>query len=1012
MGILTGAAKSVEDLLEYLIRGTKGRMSDYIDLETANDDYTLVSKDGSFLTVLKIEGIARLMSRESYEMEIVGELSSSIATSFEKKGYKMQFWFEVDPEKTEQEIKDILAPAYETCKELGMDLNDLLNERERILPKTVSSESCYMVLWTTPAILNKKDIKNETQERGKIYKNIPNGVPNMKNCQNPLIAYKALVDRHNSFVREIIDNFLKAGIMLNMIDVHSAINTMRANIDHAVSKNWRPALPGDHILPNVRKYSDSIDEYQLIWPDLGKQIATKDGIIIDNNIVESGDRIYYPIYIDLFARQHQHFSQLFTKMSSKSLPWRISFLIEGGGLDNGQFKAIIAQILSFAGSVNKLIVEDYDSLKAYRDKVGSTVVLRASLCTWANKDDINLLRRRASDLTKTVEGWGSCNVSEITGDPIAGLLSSSIGLTQGSIATKSTAPIDDAFRFLPLSRPSSPWETGAVTFKSSDGKIMPYQPYSSLQTTWINLIYAKPGSGKSVLLNVLNLALCLAPKIKRLPRISIIDVGPSSSGLISLIKDSLPNNLKHLATYRKIKNDKKDSINPFDTQLGSRFPTNQEETFLCNFLSLLIGGNNTNNDLRGLIMNLINNMYEKAYDTSQDAKVYSKGVNYKVDEALEKLYKQGIKLQSKPIWWEIVDILFENGMHYEASVAQRYAVPVLSDATSCIQDSKIKVIYDKVIIEETQEPAISYVTRKIVESLELFKVLGGPTQFDLSESRIISLNLEEVAIEGADEMSATFYMLARQVLGKDFYIDVDEVINFPIPTTRGVMIRDTVPVEKYRNYHTERIANIKEDPKRLCYDEFHKASKFQQVKAQVLADMRVGRKYLVDVILLSQALEDFDDDMIQFATGIFIMSKDTNMSMETLGTKVGFNSKAEIEALNSRVNPPGPGGAGTFLAKFITTHGEYTLLLSAPLGPIELWAFSTTSEDVIVRNKLYEKLGPKKARLLLSKIYPTGSIKKKLEEMKNKVSEESGFIDKEKSLGLLNQIVDEIMAYA
>ena len=53
-------------------------------------------------------------------------------------------------------------------------------------------------------------------------------------------------------------------------------------------------------------------------------------------------------------------------------------------------------------------------------------------------------------------------------------------------------------------------------------------------------MYARPGSGKSVLSNAINLALCLSGGITRLPRIAIIDIGPSSSGLISLLKEALP----------------------------------------------------------------------------------------------------------------------------------------------------------------------------------------------------------------------------------------------------------------------------------------------------------------------------------------------------------------------------------------------------------------------------------------------------------------------------------------
>ncbi len=75
------------------------------------------------------------------------------------------------------------------------------------------------------------------------------------------------------------------------------------------------------------------------------------------------------------------------------------------------------------------------------------------------------------------------------------------------------------------------------------------------QTTWIDLVYARPGSGKSVLSNALNLALCLSGGLIRLPRIAIIDIGPSSSGLISLLKEALPASKRHLVAYHRLAND-------------------------------------------------------------------------------------------------------------------------------------------------------------------------------------------------------------------------------------------------------------------------------------------------------------------------------------------------------------------------------------------------------------------------------------------------------------------------
>ena len=54
------------------------------------------------------------------------------------------------------------------------------------------------------------------------------------------------------------------------------------------------------------------------------------------------------------------------------------------------------------------------------------------------------------------------------------------------------------------------------------------------------LIHGIPGRGKSVLMNSLTLAHVLQGGQARLPLAATIDIGPSSAGLISLIREALP----------------------------------------------------------------------------------------------------------------------------------------------------------------------------------------------------------------------------------------------------------------------------------------------------------------------------------------------------------------------------------------------------------------------------------------------------------------------------------------
>lgn len=214
--------------------------------------------------------------------------------------------------------------------------------------------------------------------------------------------------------------------------------------------------------------------------------------------------------------------------------------------------------------------------------------------------------------------------------------------------------------------------------------------------------------------------------------------------------------------------------------------------------------------------------------------------------------------------------------------------------------------------------------------------------------------------------------------------------------------------EQYRAHHIERIRQIREDPKRIVYDEFHRTSRSQAVREQVIIDMREGRKWNVQISLLSQSVDDFDPVMIEFATAIYIMDAGPSQAIEKTTKIFGLSESAKY-ALRTRVHGPKQGGS-TFLAQYATKAGTCMQLLTLTLGPIELWAFSTTAEDASVRNQLYRHIGPSEARRFLALLFPNGSITKELAARLNVYKEEvGGMLEDEQKLSVLGQLVQDIL---
>lgn len=981
----------IDAVLAWFSSELKQTVESYCDLETADDQHTLVARDGSLLSVIRIFGVTKLIGQEEFDMIHQG-LTQSLQATLKRTGHEVQVYFIYDRDAVKPEIEDILSPARATAKRLRLELDDLFAERANYISKFCAHEELYFVLWTRPFSLTGEQLKRASKDKLNFIRE--HKIPPFKNGQNLIAAIPDLRESHASFVRSVVTDLNALSVYSALLDVHAAAYAMRYCADpEFTAKEWRAVLPGDKIpIHEARPAANEISG--LMYPPLSRQIFPRDAKVMDLRTVRIGDRIYTPIFIDLFPQDLKSFIALFARTLPTRVPWRMSFLIESGGLPTLRFKSMMAAILSFTSAQNGLV---HDATKLLREIEVNTddavVKLQVSLSTWAPEGNIRLLRTRTAELAKAVEGWGSCGVSEVSGDVFAGVASSLLGFSANSIATPSVAPLSDVVYMLPFTRPASAWEYGALLLRSPDGKPWPYQPGSVQQTTWIDLMYARPGSGKSVLSNAINLALCLSGGIMRLPRIAIIDIGPSSSGLISLLKEALPPELKHFVAYHRLRMTPEYSINPFDTQLGCRFPSPQERGFLVNFVTLLatpLGAERPYDGVSDMAGLVVDEMYKYLADEGK-AHPYTQGIETLVDDILGEI---GFVFDERTTWWEVTDALFLAGFHHQAMLAQRYAMPLLADAAAICRTQVIEDLYGQVRAP-TGEPLIQAFSRMISSAVREYPILSNITKFDIGDARIVSLDLDEVAKSGGDaaeRQTAVMYMLARYALARHYYLTEDALGDIP---------------DAYREFHRTRISEIREDAKRIVYDEFHRTSKARAVRDQVILDMREGRKWNVQIALISQSLDDFDPVMVEFGTSIFIMDAGPEQAIKRSTEIFGLSETARI-ALKTRVHGPREGGA-TFLAQFATKNGMNTQLLTNTLGPIELWAFSTTAEDARLRNKLYQKIGPKEARKLLANLFPSGSVKSLIEARLAVLKEQQGIIEEGSGLSIVDQLMEEIL---
>lgn len=990
MALIDPILDTIDGMLAWLGTALGQAAETYCQLETADSPHVLVSKNGSLVSIIRVQGATFLVGPDEFD-RMHTTLSKSLQTGLSRPGHTVQVYFSHDKESVTRDLENILAGARQTAIRLGMELDDLFNERVTELYRYCASEAMYFVIWTEPSSLTKAQFDQSVKDKKQRDKKA--NIPLLRNAQNFLAAVPELRDGHDSLVRSLLADMNGVGLLSNLLNVHEACRAIRETVDPDFTDlRWKPSLPGDKIPVRETKHFAG-DPSDVFWPPLANQLIPRDGENIDLRTCRVGDRLYGAVTIDLFPKELAGFGTLFARALHAQIPWRISFLIKSGGMQSLGIKPIITTILAFAHAHNRLINQSIDLLKYIEVNTDDAIVtLQVAAATWAPVGNEKILRLRVAELAKAIQGWGFCETQEISGDAYAGVMSSALGLSTYSVATKSVAPLSDVTFMLPFTRPASPWAAGAVLFRSVDGKPWPYQPGSTQQTTWIDLVYARPGSGKSVLSNAINLALCLSPGIQRLPHIAIVDIGPSSSGLISLIREALPEDKRHLAAYHRMRMRPEFAINPFDTQLGSRFPTPLERAYLVNFLTLLatpVGQDTPYDGITDMAGLIVDELYKTLAETG-NPRPYTANLEQKIDEMLPQL---NITVDSHTTWWEITDSLFKQGHSHEAMLAQRYAMPLLADAASICRTQTIEDLFGQ-IKAPTGEPIINAFARMISGAIREYPILSRVTAFDLGEARVVSLDLDEVAKAGgdaADRQTAIMYMLARYILARNYYLTDDVLKDMP---------------EVYRDFHKKRILDIREDQKRIVFDEFHRTSKAKAVRDQVIVDMREGRKWNVQVALLSQSLDDFDPVMIEFATSVFIMDAGPKQAIEKSVKVFGLSDTARL-ALETRVHGPRPGGA-TFIAQFATKQGVNTQLITSTIGPIELWAFNTTAIDARIRNALYEKIGAKETRKFLAQMYPSGSAARVVEERMTEFKDTSGLISEEKTAGVIDQLIDEI----
>ncbi|MBY0240689.1 MAG: conjugal transfer protein TraU [Burkholderiaceae bacterium] len=986
MNILENSVNAVEDVLAYLARYMIGRdLASYCELATAigltDEDlqrnpelscpYTLVSDTNELLTVFELQGAYQILSRDEFA-ELIENLRIRLNGYLRRYGHSLSFGFERDPERATDELMRLVEPQINTARRIGLRTEDIILDRVRRNAPLVVWEQNLLVVYTHLNIMADEERKSELKQRAA--QAFTHKLPRLAFGQSPASILMSMKYRHDTVLERLKFDFEhcgpegRPGVLLRQLSVDEAVRSVRIMANRQrTSQKFRPALLGKAITPHGR--ADPLDASDLAAPLLSYQICAND-IATPGSLVETDGLFHGTLTMELGPQDPQAFSALLESLA-RDIPWRIRFDLCPGGLDEMRGRMLLTTFVGMLPA-NKDIRQSLLDLQE-RNKRDSILSLKVALSTWAPSPQE--VRRRMATLEKAIQAWGTCQVTSAHGDPVAAWCSTIPAFTHKNVANRLVPPLPDALAMLPFERPATPFaDCGNMHMRTPDGKIYSIQLGSRLQDTWIELLAGTPGSGKSAMLNTMAMASAHTAGATRLPLYTTVEVGASAIGLIDMIRDSLPPERKSEAIYLQLENSQDFMVNLFDTQLGARFPTQQERDFQIDFLNLLCTDPSTRqvpSDCARANQMLVDIAYEDRCNHAPH--LYESQVCMEVDRVLESsglLSMHDAVWWEAATWWEVTDLLFQAGHPRVASIAQRYAVPVLPDFNAYLHNESIRHLFGEARINGNGESVLSYMDRCLAVANSTYALFQGRTRFELdSNTRVVAVNLNNVigtkSAEG-ELRTAAMFMFGRFLAARHYFI-------------RESTLLPVVPAA-YRKYHLQRIADVKQEQKVLVYDESHNAGGYEPFIETLIKDGREGRKWGIRVVASSQYLADHPQRLRAAATTIFLMRGGNTQDEQILQDEFPISRQAIVRLRREAVGP-GPEGVN-FLALFKTKIGFIAQILTNTAGPIELWAFSTTLQDVALRDLLAARIGICAARTTLARRFPGGTALPTIERMR------------------------------
>lgn len=996
------AMDGIDEFKNNLRAWTKADHTQYFPVACPHNRYALALHNGSLLSVIRIDGYMGQYFPEQFK-ELTTSWNGFLRNSANDKsaaGFDLYWSYEYDPDGMKGRSLQFRQRMIDAAKRRGSDISDILEEEAQVYGDICAIESQYILVVTHLDALQKADRKEALNARRA-------GVRNQLKSSDSLSfgsGLAAIESVHESHVNKVT-TFLKSagmGYKFERLETYDALIAMRVAFDPSTAgEAWTPRLkPSDTRFRatdgessfgrmNQREGGKVLDWSTFFPPRLSEQMI-RDNVVDLGTYSIVGDRTYAPLYVDELAVDPEPIHSLLNLCFASRLPVRMVYSITSNSEQANYWNKLFASIFTFASKSNRQITKAVKAMESYEESGNGAIFgYGLSVVTWADTEvsyqqdgtplyGTKTIQRRVRELETYMQQWGGQQMNNIFGCSVEATMSATMGYMIPS-ATPQAPQIDlDIVAQLPIMRPARVWEPdNAIWLRSGDGVLLPYQPFSSKQNAMLTLIMGGMGYGKSNMLSEHIFYFANHPEAEDLPYIRGMDFGASSSGVIDMIIESLPENQRHRAVFQSFTNNGSMIKNMFDTRLGCRYPLEDHGRFLLNWLlilcdSLLVEAGPSN--MSAVLLSAITRVYEKSDPKSQffHRRTFEEmDADELVLSMLDRIQYQRDEFTTD---WEITDALIEWGLAnndeevlHAAKIAQRHAVPQFADLIEvCVSlEDHFK---DMPKINGISLP--SSVANALMNANSQFPCFSGITNTDVSEAPICVFDMSEAFGRGDtdydDWLRSVYFAVVYRLLTEDLFVN-RELSGGELEQNQDRLgISDALLAR-----HLEFLAKQDQAIKIYWGDELHRVGKVRGAFSIIESMAYEGRKYKVGIMLGTQMPQHFPPDMIKLASSVFIFGASQSAENADVIQDIFALTRDERNAILNITKPDQHKGAEVFCIHK-TESGNQKLRLHFQMGGIKRWGFATEPEERGLRGLLYSE-GPSTswARKILAKKVPS-----------------------------------------